>query len=150
MKLRKHQSTQTELLIYKQTILPYLEYCDFLPDACLKRDLDELKKLQYRAFRTVYKIRHPIDVPRFEILRRAGLKELKIRRKCHLLNKMFTWKSKGIWLKKQKRITRNQRAQQLFKIHHTTGELWLNILPTARQLENKTEFKNTIKKHFRQ
>ena len=29
-KLRKQLSTSTALLVYKQTILPYFEYCDFL------------------------------------------------------------------------------------------------------------------------
>ena len=84
VKLRKQQSTQTELWIYKQTILPYLEYCDFLPGACLKRDLDKLEKLQYRALRTVYKIRHPIDVPRFEILRSHVRWPFDSKELCHM------------------------------------------------------------------
>ena len=158
-KLRKQMSTQTALLVYKQTILPYFEYCDFLLDSCTKKELEKLEKLQYRALRIVYKIRHPLDMSREDLLQMAGMKRLKIRRKCHLLNQMYHWKSKGVWLKQQNRVTRNQTLQQFFVTKPQTEEakkspfyrgakLWLKIPPNIRQLENMTEFKTAIKRHF--
>ena len=78
-------STATAMLAYKQMILPYFEYCDFLIDSCSKKELDKLEKLKCCALRIVHKIRNPRDISRVED---------KIRWKCHLLNKMFIWKSK--------------------------------------------------------
>ena len=72
------------MLVYKQTILPYFEYCDFLIDSCCKKELDKMEKLQYRALRIVHKIRNPRDISRVDLLNLSGMKELKVRRKCHL------------------------------------------------------------------
>ena len=101
-KLRKQMSTNTAMLVYKQTILPYFEYCDFLIDACSKREQDKIEKLQYRALRIIHKIRNPREVRRVDLLQLSGMKELRIRRKCHLLNQMHDWKKRGKWLKKKK------------------------------------------------
>ena len=74
-------STATAMLVYKQTILPYVEYyCGFIIDSCSKRELDKLEKLQYSALRMVHKIRNPRDISRVD-LSLSGLKELKVRRK---------------------------------------------------------------------
>ena len=139
-KLRKQMNTATSMLVYKQTILPYFEYCDFLIDSCCKKEKDKLEKLQYRALRIIHGIQNVRDISRADLLRLSGMKELEIRRKCHLLNQMFVWKSKGIWLKKQKRITRNQQLQQFHIPKPNTEEakkspfyrgakLWLKLPP---------------------
>ena len=57
-------STATAMLVYKQTILPYFEYCDFLIDSCCKKELDKMEKLQYRALRI---IRNPRDISRVDL-----------------------------------------------------------------------------------
>ena len=158
-KLRKQLSTSTALLVYKQTILPYFEYCDFLIDSCCKKEIDKLDKLQYRALRIVHNIRNPRDIARTDLLALSNMKELKVRRKCHLLNQMFIWKRKGMWLKKQRRITRNQRLQQFYLPKPRTEEakkspfyrgarLWLKLPPNIRHMECKEEFKTATKKHF--
>ena len=90
-------STNTAMLVCKQTILPYFEYCDFLIDACSKRKQDKIEKLQYQALRIVHKIRNPREVRRVDLLQLSGMKELRIRRKCHLLNQMHVWKKRGKW-----------------------------------------------------
>ena len=157
--LRKQMSTNTAMLVYKQTILPYFEYCDFLIDACSKREQDKIKKLQYRALRIIHKIRNPREVRRVDLLQLSGMKELRIRRKCHLLHQMHDWKKRGKWLKKQNRTTRNQRLQQLYLPKPKTEEakkspyyrgakLWLKLPPNIRQMEEKEEFKKATKKHF--
>ena len=158
-KLRKQMSTNTAMLVYKQTILPYFEYCDFLIDACSKREQDKIEKLQYRALRIIHKIRNPREVRRVDLLQLSGMKELRIRRKCHLLNQMHVWKKRGKWLKKQNRTTRNQRLQQFYLPKPKTEEakkspyyrgakLWLKLPPNIRQMEEKEEFKKATKKHF--
>ena len=107
---------------YKQTILPYFEYCDFLIDSCSKKELDKLEKLQYIPFRIVHKIRNPRDISRVNLLSLSGLTELKVKQKCHLLNQMFIWKSKGKWLKQQIRAMRNQHLQQFYLPKPNTKE----------------------------
>ena len=158
-KLRKQMSAATAILVYKQTILPYFEYCDFLIDSCCKKELDKMEKLQYRALRIVHKIRNPRDISRVDLLNLSGMKELKVRRKCHLLNQMFIWKRKGKWLKQQNRTTRNQNLQQFYLPKPRTEEarkspfyrgakLWLKLPPNIRKMEGKEEFKLATKKHF--
>ena len=158
-KLRKQMSTNTAMLVYEQTILPYFEYCDFLIDACSKREQDKIEKLQYRALRIIHKIRNPREVRRVDLLQLSGMKELRIRSKCHLLNQMHVWKKRGKWLKKQNRTTRNQRLQQFYLPKPKTEEakkspyykgakLWLKLPPNIRQMEEKEEFKKATKKHF--
>ena len=158
-KLRKQMSAATAMLVYKQTILPYFEYCDFLIDSCCKKELDKMEKLQYRALRIVHKIRNPRDISRVDLLNLSGMKELKVRRKCHLLNQMFMWKRKGKWLKQQNRATRNQNLQQFYLPKPRTEEakkspfyrgakLWLKLPPNIRKMEGKEEFKLATKKHF--
>ena len=158
-KLRKQMSTNTAMLVYKQTILPYFEYCDFLIDACSKREQDKIEKLQYRALRIIHKMRNPREVRRVDLLQLSGMKELRIRRKCHLLNQMHDWKKRGKWLKKQNRTTRNQPLQQFYLPKPKTEEvkkspyyrgakLWLKLPPNVRQMEEKEEFKKATKKHF--
>ena len=73
-------STNTAMLVHKQTILPYFEYCNFLLDVCCKREQDKIEKLQYRALR-IHKIRNPREVRRVDSLQLSGMKELRIRRK---------------------------------------------------------------------
>ena len=108
-------STRTAMLVYKQTILPYSEYCDFLIDACSKREQEKIEKLQYQALRIIHKIRNPRELRRVDLLQLSGMKELRIRRKCHLLNQMHVWKKRGKWLKKKKkRTTRNLRLQKCY------------------------------------
>ena len=41
-KLRKQMSMATAMLVYKQTILPYFEHCDFLIDSCCKKQPDRI------------------------------------------------------------------------------------------------------------
>ena len=48
-------TTATSMLVYKQTTLPYFEYCDFLISCC-KKEKDKLEKLQYRVEIMVFKM----------------------------------------------------------------------------------------------
>ena len=48
-KIRPYISQRISVLIYKQFVLPILDYADFLFDSTVKRELDLLDKLQERA-----------------------------------------------------------------------------------------------------
>ena len=50
---KKHMSTITAMLVYKQTMLPYLEYCYFLMDSYCKR-----KKPNCRNYSIKHRIVH--------------------------------------------------------------------------------------------
>ena len=73
-----------------------------------KEELEKTGDTQYKALRIVNQERHPTDITRQEFLASSKLTELKVSTKCNLTNQMLDWKSKGNWLKTQKRRTRNQ------------------------------------------
>ena len=110
-KLRKQMSAATAMLVYKQTILPYFEYCDFLIDSCCEKELDKMEKLQYRALRIVHKIRNPRDISRVDLLNLSGMKELKPR-------------------------TEDAKKSPFYR----GAKLWLKLPPNIRKMEGKEEF----------
>ena len=147
-KLRKQMSAATAMLVYKQTILPYFEYCDFLIDSCCKKELDKMEKLQYRALRIVHKIRNP-----------RGNEGTKSKKEMSPTQPNVHVEKKGKWLKQQNRATRNQNLQQFYLPKPRTEEakkspfyrgakLWLKLPPNIRKMEGKEEFKLATKKHF--
>ena len=53
-KLRKQNSTNTAMLVYKLTILPFFEYRNFLINACCQRKQDKTEKSQYQTLKPIF------------------------------------------------------------------------------------------------
>ena len=51
--LRRFISEETAILIYKQTIRPLLEYCNFIFDSGKKLKLDKIDKIQSKCLRII-------------------------------------------------------------------------------------------------
>ena len=88
-KIRKYLPVTTPVLVYKQTVLPLVEYVCYLMYLNRKHDIDKLQKLQNRALRLCYKINDPrlISVP--DLHQQAHLLTLDQRREKQLLLLMY-------------------------------------------------------------
>ena len=91
-KLRKYISTDCAVLIYKQTILPLLDYAGFLLNSCNVSDRDDLQVLQNDCLRSCYNVycRDHVSVAKLHL--DANLLSLDQRRKMQLLSLMYKHK----------------------------------------------------------
>ena len=84
-KIRPHITQCVAVLIYKQFILPILDYADFLFDSCIKHELDLLDHIQDRAIKLIGngQVNNTISENVYAI------ESLKSRRKKHHLSLMY-------------------------------------------------------------
>ena len=103
-KIKKLIDNSTANIIYKQTILPILDYGGFLIDSCTQKSIDDLQKLQNKALRIVHGFKL-LNAPNIEALHNmSSLLSLKQRREKQLLHLMLWYsKSKNNLLKKNVR-----------------------------------------------
>ena len=94
VKIRNMITTQCAITIYKQTILPILDYAGFLLISCNISDRLDLQKLQNHALRICYNVRLRDRVSIANMHARASLLSLEQRRKIQLLCIMFAHKQK--------------------------------------------------------
>ena len=93
-KIRKLIDKYTANTIYKQTILPILDYGSFLLDSCTQKSRDDLQKLQNKALRMIHGFKL-LNAPNTEILHNmSNLLSLRQRREKQLLHLML-WHSKS-------------------------------------------------------
>ena len=75
--------------MYKQTILPFVEYVSFLLYLNRKHDIDKLQKLQNKALRMCYDIHNPRLISVSTLHDRCDMRPLLERRERLLLCVMF-------------------------------------------------------------
>ena len=91
-KLRKYMTVECSLLIYKQTILPHLDYAGFLLNSCNVSDRDDLQLLQNDCLRTCYNVHRRDRMSVAALHKDAKLLSLDQRRKIQLLSLMYRHK----------------------------------------------------------
>ena len=94
VKVRNMINTQCAITIYKQTILPLLDYVGFLLIACNISDRSDIQKLQNHALRICYNVRLRDKVSIVHMHASAGLLSLEQRRQKQLLSLMFIYKQR--------------------------------------------------------
>ena len=99
--------TYTRILVYKQTILPLVEYVSFMLCFNNTRDVDKLQRLQNRCLRSCYDVYNPMDLGTDLLHLTARDNKLDLRRNIQLLNIMFSLKMKNMYEKESVRVTRN-------------------------------------------
>ena len=124
-KIRKFIDKNAANLIYKQTILPILDYGGFLLDSCTQKARDDLQKLQNKALRIIHNVKL-INAPGIEILHNmSGLSSLRQRREKQLLHLML-WYSKNVLnILKKGRHTRLQEKIN-FKVQPLKTRRYIN------------------------
>ena len=109
-RVRTFLNVEAALLVYKNMILPILEYGDIFLTAASKVDRDKLQTLQNRALRTVFQVDryHSSDILHDE----AKLLKLKYRREQHLLQFMFTKRDDKAFCLSRRRQGVNTRSSK--------------------------------------
>ena len=92
MKIRNNSDTQCAIAIYKQTILPLLDYTGFLLISGNVSDRSDLQTLQNDALRVCFNVKMRDRILIVQMHRRAKLLSLEQRRQKQLLNLMFIYK----------------------------------------------------------
>ena len=89
-RIRKLVDMKTALLIYKQTVLPIIDYVCVLVNSSTQRKIGKLQPLQNRAIRTILKCTGYISTEEMENLHETQhLKLLSTRRKLFMLKMMY-------------------------------------------------------------
>ena len=86
--IRSFLTTSAALTIYKSTILPLIDYCDFVYDQNISYTNQQIQKLQNRALRVVFnqhRIRYDLRLSTDTLQERAKISRLIYRRYQHLL-----------------------------------------------------------------
>ena len=88
-KIKNYLTQKTRILVYKQTILPFVEYVSFLLYLNRKYDVDKLQKLQNNALRICFDIKDPKLLSVDALHERANIGSLLERREQLLMGVMF-------------------------------------------------------------
>ena len=156
--MRKFLNTKAAMTVYKNMILPMIEYSDIFLVAASKDNRDKMQILQNKALRVIHKVDkyYHTDL----IHKESNLLKLKHRREMHLLQFMFT-KKDDPHLRKARRksgvvtrasvklnlIVRKSRTEKYKKCVSYRGTKTWNKLPVTTQTsENKFVFKSKIHK----
>ena len=160
VKIRNMINTHCAIAIYKQTILPILDYSGFLLIACNKSDRSDLQKLQNHALRICFNVRLRDRVSTMQMHARAGLLSLEQRRQKQLLCLMFIHKQRHNVARVHGRMT---RAAQIFSFvreryncikyknssYYKGALLWDSLPIITRNSNSLLEFKRHLKISYR-
>ena len=153
-------TSRAALLVYKNMILPIVEYGDFFLSATTKCNRDKLQVLQNKALRVIHKVDRCYSSDTVHLDSR--LLKLKYRREIHLVNFMFGIREDLKAREPERRYgIRTRSSNKLnFALRRPNTEKYKNCasyqgikswnrLPTAIQQEqNKLIFKNKVLNHI--
>ena len=158
-RLRKLLDFNTALLIYKQTILPILDYLSILVNSSTQRKILKLQPVQNRAVRIVKKLNGYVSTTEMELLhKQLNLKLLTERRKRFMLILMYK-------LSKDEENVNNYRPEMLLRTgpkvkmkvvftdkervlrspYYMGNQLWDKLDSKIQLSKTMLEFKNNLK-----
>ena len=88
-KIKSYLTISMRILVYKQTVLPFIEYISSLLFLNRKLDVDKLQKLQNKALRMCLDIYDPREVSVLALHNQCNISRLNVRRELLLLGLMF-------------------------------------------------------------
>ena len=150
----------TRILVYKQTILPLVEYVSFILCLSNKHEVEKMQKLQNRCLRMCFDINNSRNISVSRLHDIARVSKLDVRRDIQLCNIMHTLKCNGYYKKDGLRETR-RTAKYVFKtdIVHTDiyakspylkgVTLWNSLPQKIQTLYDKVNFKISVKGELR-
>ena len=122
-RLKKHMDTPLALLLYKQMIVPSLEYCTFIYESGPEGFCKELQTVQNHCLRCCLEIVDPRLIRINDLHERCECRELSYRRRRSVLNLMYKHSRKGDNLIVPSRVLRSN-ALLKFKLQRPKGELY--------------------------
>ena len=162
IKIRKFIDTQCALIIYKQTILPLLDYAGFLLISGNISGRSDLQTLQNDALRICFNVKLRDRISIVQMHRRAKLLCLEQRRQKQLLNLMFVYKHRHVNIRRLN--GRNTRAANVYSFtrecYHNNkyknspfykgALLWDKLPVSAKQCVTLIEFKKSLNCVYRE
>ena len=159
-KLRKSITTFCAISIYKQTILPLLDYAGFLLQSINISDCSDLQVLQNDALRTCYNVRRRDRMSIKKLHGEAKLLSLEQRRIIKLLSLMYNHKN---CLNVRRPMARNTRNADRFIFYtelinnvkyknspyYKGAEMWNHLPRVTIDCDSIYEFKKCLKKLYR-
>ena len=152
-KIRPYITQRISVLIYKQFILPILDYADFLFESTVKRELDLLDKIQERALTLIGQGRQNENI----IRNTYGIESLQARRRKHHLALMYRLSRIDVYIDqdrpeivlrnrlKIKFITPKTKLTQVMKSPYYRGVTLWDMLPLEIQrATTEVKFKGQV------
>ena len=155
-KIKKYINTPTRILVYKQTVMPLVEYVSFILNMNISQDVKKLQRLQNRALRMCYDIDRPRDISTTELHAMAHIELLQNRRNLSLLCIMYDLKQQQLYEKIGNRVTR-QGEKYIFQTeisnvgvymrspYYIGANLWNNLPYDVQNARTKAQFKLNLK-----
>ena len=156
-RMRMFLNTEAAMLVYKNMILPILEYGDIFIMAATKENRDKLQTLQNKALRAALQVDKNYDTDLLHL--DVKLPRLKVRREKHLMAFMYSKKDTKILRRsrRKKGIVTRTSAKPNYSLRKPNTEkykksatykgpkIW-NALPLRIQTsDNKITFKSRLK-----
>ena len=159
-KIKPYLSTKAATLIYKDMILPIVEYGDIYLYSATKASRKKIQTLQNKALRIALKKDNTYGTD--DLHKKAKLQKLKIRRRIHLLLHMYQysqlsnfngWKKRtGIRARSSHTKTMLLKKQNIGRFKKSVeyqGPKYWNALPKNIQLsDNYYQFKQRVTSHL--
>ena len=161
-KIRTFINTSVALTIYKSTILPIIEYADFIYDQTVEYVSKQIQSLQNRGLKIVFNQhnkRYDQRMPTTEMHREANLFRLKYRREQHLLTYAISLKQNPMLVDNRHIPTRrhtgirlttpkikNYRFQK--SIQYKAILAWNNLDNELTRFEEIKVFKKALKRSY--
>ena len=155
-KLKKYLDTPTRILVYKQTVMPLVEYVSFMLNMNTGQEVMKLQRLQNRALRMCFDIYNPVEISIKDLHSRAKVCQLKERRDLNLLCILYEMKQLHLYERVGDRATR-QGDKYVFKTdiaivgpyarspYYLGSKLWNSLPINIQNANTKAQFKHEIK-----
>ena len=159
-KLRYYINEKGALAIYKQTILPLLDYAGFLLISCTKSDRHDLQIIQNDALRVCYNVKRRDKLSILNMHKKANLLSLEQRRTFQLLSLMYLHKNNPANLRQLARNTRAADRDQFYVERFSNckyknspfykgASLWALLPNELLNCDTLFQFKQSLKKRYR-
>ena len=160
MKIRNNIDTLCAVTIYKQTILPLLDYAGFLLISGNVSDRSDLQPLQNDALRVCFNVKLRDRISILQVHRTAKLLSLEQRRQKQLLNFIFIYQLRHVGIRRVH--GRNTRAANVYsftkeRYHNNKYKnspfykgvvLWDGLPVSARQCMTLVAFKKELNRVY--
>ena len=158
-KIRRFISQSTAVTVYKQMILPLLEYCNVLFNSGKKSKIDKIDKIQSKCIRIIENYYNATDREKESVLcSRYNLDSLQNRRDVQLACTMFRLSKNDLYVDHSV-LRENLRSEdniklicpftQVVKIRKSTFyrgvDFWNSLKVQHHGAANKNKFKNLLK-----
>ena len=159
----RYINQSTALLIYKTTIIPLIDYADFIYDQNIKYTSKVVQKLQNRALRIIFNQhikKYDERMSTEEMHQKANVHRLLHTREQHFILYAFDLKKHDINLDKREIPTRANRTvrlctpkvrnKQFFRsVPYRAIEKWNKLHHTLTEIGNKDSFKKSLRDTYR-